>query len=54
MTARTSGGTIGIAWLRAVCASNFRFRTNVNTYFYRTDIQNGYVSCSGVEMGYFF
>ena len=42
LTNLRSGGTIGIAWVGAVCAST-RYRTSINTYFYGSDTQNGYV-----------
>ena len=44
MTNRRNGGTIGTAYLGSVCDSNIRYRTNINTYFYLTGVQNGYVS----------
>ena len=44
LTTLSDGGVIGVAYLRAVCNGNTNFRSNINTMFYNTDSQNGYVS----------
>ena len=43
-------GPIGIAYFRAVCAGDIRYRTNINTYAYSTDVQNGYVSDNNARL----
>ena len=44
LTTLSDGGVIGVAYLRAVCNGNPNFRSNINTMFYNTDTQNGFVS----------
>lgn len=43
LTNLRNGRTIGIAWLRAVCNRNANYRSNINTFYYRTNSQNGYI-----------